>query len=126
MTLGIIEPVPLNTPVTLCARMVVVAKHNGSPRRTVDFKALNSASRRQTLHTKSPFQLASELPAGMKKSVLDVWSAYHSVPICPEDQHKLTFLTPWGRFRYKKAPKGYLASADGYTHRDSLISETIG
>ena len=125
MALGIIEPVPLNTPVTWCARMVVVAKHDGSPRRTVDFKALNSASKRQTHHTKSPFQLASEVPARMKKSVLDVWNAYHSVPIRQEDQHKLTFITPWGRFRYKRAPQGYLASGDGYTHRDSLISGTI-
>ena len=44
ISLGIIEPVPINTPTTWCARMVVVAKHDGSPRRTVDFIALNSAS----------------------------------------------------------------------------------
>ena len=31
VSLGIIEPVPINTPTTWCARMVVVAKHDGSP-----------------------------------------------------------------------------------------------
>ena len=41
VALGIIEKVPLNTPTTWCARMVVVPKHDGSPRRTVNFKALN-------------------------------------------------------------------------------------
>ena len=36
VALGVIEPVPINTPVTWCSRMVVVPKHNGEPRRTVD------------------------------------------------------------------------------------------
>ena len=113
VSLGIIEPVPINTPITWCAMMVVVAKHDGSP---VDFRALNSASQRQTHHTKSPFTLTSEVPSNMKQSVLDVWNAYHAVPIKEEDRDKLTFITPWGRYRYLKAPQGYNASGDGYTH----------
>ena len=125
VALGIIEPVPLNTEVTWCARMIIVPKHDGKPRRTVDFKCLNDASARQTHHTKSPFMLASEVPANTKKSVLDVWNAYHSVPVRKSDQDKLTFITPWGRFRYKVAPQGYLASGDGYTHRDYLISGDV-
>ena len=56
----------------------------GSPRRTVDFKALNNASCRQTHHIKTPFMLASRVPAFQKKSVLDVWNAYHLVPIREE------------------------------------------
>ena len=77
VALGIIKPVPLNTPTTWCARMVVVPKHDGTPRRTVDFKALNNASMRQTHHTRSPF-MAADIPANTKKSVLN---AYHSVAI---------------------------------------------
>jgi len=34
--LGVIEPVPVGEPVTWCHRMVVCAKKNGKPRRTVD------------------------------------------------------------------------------------------
>ena len=48
---GVIEPVPINTPVTWCARMVVVLKHDGTPRRTVDLQGLNRAFVRQTFHT---------------------------------------------------------------------------
>ena len=118
--------VPLNTPTTWCARMVVVPKHDGSPRRTVNFKALNDASVRQTHHTKPPIMLAMEVPANTKKSVLDVWNAFHSVPVKEEDRHKLTFIAGDGhRYRYLRAPQGYLASGDGYTHRDSLISREI-
>ena len=115
VALGIIKPVPLNTVTTWCARMVVVPKQDGSPRRTVDFKALNNASKRQTHHTQTPFLLASQVPAKMKKSTLDVWNAYHCVPVRLEDRDKLTFITQWGRYRYLKAPQGYLASGDGYT-----------
>ena len=48
---GVIEPVPINTPVSWCSRMIGVPKHDGSPRRTVDLQALNKASVRQTFHT---------------------------------------------------------------------------
>ena len=44
VALGVIEPVPINTPVTWCSRMVVVPKHNGEPRRTVNLQALNPVS----------------------------------------------------------------------------------
>ena len=125
VALGVIEPVPINTPVTWCSRMVVVPKHSGEPRRTVDLQALNRASVRQTHHTRSPFMLASAIPAGTVKSVLDVWNSFHSVPLRMEDRDKTTFITPWGRFRYKVAPQGYLASMDGYTHRFSLITQNI-
>ena len=45
------------------------------------------------------------------------------MPVKEEDRHKLTFVTQWGRFRYKVAPQGYLASGDGYTHRFANITE---
>ena len=69
--------------------------------------------------------LASAVPPGTTKSVLDVWNSFHSVPLRMEDRDKTTFITPWGRFRYRVAPQGYLASMDAYTHRFSLITEEI-
>ena len=125
VSLGVMEPVPLNTPVTWCHRMVTVPKHNGEPRRTVDMQSLNKASVRQTHPTKSPFMLASSVPAGKIKSVLDVWNSFHSVPLVEEERDKTTFITPWGRYRYRVSPQGYLASMDGYTHRFSLIAREI-
>ena len=122
--LGVIERVPVGTPVTWCSPMVVVPKHDGSPRRTVDMQALNDASVHQTHHTESPFHLASRVPHNTKKTVLDAWNGYHSVALRPEDSHYTTFITPWGRFRYLAAPMGYLAAGDAYTHRyDKVIAE---
>ena len=122
--LGVIEPVPVGEPVTWCHRMVICAKKNGEPQRTVDFQALNAHATRETHHTPSPFHQARSVPHGKRKTVLDAWNGYHSVPIRKEDRHLTTFITPWGRYRYKTAPQGYIASGDGYTRRyDELVSE---
>ena len=75
-------------------------KHNGEPRRTVDFKELNKASKRQTHHSRSPFRLAMEVPRSTKKSILDVWNAYHSVMIRKEDRDKTAFIMEEGKYRY--------------------------
>ena len=69
--------------------------------------------------------LASDVPAGTKKSVLDVWNSFHSVPVVKEDRDKLCFVTQWGTYRCRVAPQGYLASGDGYTHRFAQIIQGI-
>ena len=122
--LGVLEEVPVGEPVTWCHRMVVCAKKNGKPRRTVDFQPLNKHATRETHHTPSPFHQARSVPSNKKKTVLDAWNGYHSVPIREQDRHLTTFITPWGRYRYKTTPQGYIASGDGYTRRyDTLVSD---
>ena len=61
--------------------MVVTANTDGSPRRTVDLQALNKLSSMETHHTPSPFKLASRMPKGMFKTVLDCWNGFHSIPL---------------------------------------------
>ena len=121
--LGVLEPVPIGTPVSWCHRMVVCAKKSGKPRRTVDFQELNKHATRETHHTQSPFHQARMVPNNMKKSTFDAWNGYHSISLEPEDKHLTTFITPWGRFRYRVCPQGYIASGDAYTRRfDEIIS----
>ena len=123
--LGVIEPVPIGEPVTWCHRMVVCAKNNGKPRRTVDFQPLNAHAIRETHHTQSPFHQARLVPHNKKKTIFDCWNGYHSVPLHEDDRHLTTFITPWGRYRYKAAPQGYIASGDGYSRRFDEIAAHI-
>ena len=37
----------------------------------------------------------------------------------------LTFITPWGRYGYLRAPQGYLASSDCFTYRDQLTFQDV-
>ncbi|KAK3748773.1 hypothetical protein QZH41_013512, partial [Actinostola sp. cb2023] len=58
-----------------------------------------------------------------KKTIFDCWNGYHSVPLHKDDHHLTTIITPWGRYRYKTAPHGYIASGDGYSRQfDEIVS----
>ncbi|KAJ8333518.1 hypothetical protein SKAU_G00415260 [Synaphobranchus kaupii] len=122
--LGVIERVPYGEPVTWCHRMVVTRKHDGSPRRTVDLSPLNKFCLRETFATESPFHLARRIPKGTWKTVTDAWNGYHSVPLRESDRHLTTFITPFSRWRYTRAPQGFLSSGDGYNRRfDAILSD---
>lgn len=122
--LGIIEPVPQGTPTEWCSRMVVVPKKNGTPRRTVDLQRLNQATLRETHHTPTPFNLVSTVPPGSVKTVCDAWNGYHSLDLAAESRNATSFITEWGRFRYRRAPMGLHTSGDAYTRRfDDITSD---
>ena len=122
--LGVVERVPYGDPVTWCHRMVISRKHDGSPRRTVDVSPLNKFCQRETFATESPFHLAHRIPMNTWKTVTDAWNGYHSVPLRKSARHLTTFITPFGRWRYTRAPQGFLSSGDGYNRRfDAIISE---
>ena len=123
--LGVIEKVPVNEPVQWCSRMVVQPKPTGEPRIVKDYQALNSHAPRQTHHTETAWSLVSSIPTNQVKSVVDCWHGYHSVPIAEEDRPLTTFLTPWGRYRHRTTPQGFVSAGDGYTHRMSDIIEGI-
>ena len=117
VTIGVLERVPLGEPTTWIFRMVVTRKADGSPRRTVDLSPMNKHCVREVHTSKSPFSMARSVPDNSFKTVYDCWNGFHSVPIREEDRHLTTFTTPWGLFRYKRAPQGFLSSGDGYNRR---------
>ena len=104
--------------------MVITAKKNGKPRKTIDYQHLNSQCKWETHHMGSLFQLALQVPPNQKKTVLDAVDRYHSVPLDNESQPLTIFITEWGRFMYLRMPQGYLASGNAYTWRyDEVIKD---
>ena len=73
----------------------------------------------------SPFHLARRIPKDTWKTVTDAWNGYHSVPLRQSDRHLTTFITPFGRWRYTRAPQGFLSSGDGYNRRFDAILSTF-
>ena len=68
----------------------------------------------------------SKIPPRTYTATVDAWNGYHSVPIRESDRHLTTFVTPFGRFRYRVAPQGFKASGDGYTRRyDEIIADMV-
>ena len=119
--LGILEKVPHGEPTQWCHRMVNTRKHDGKPRRTIDLSPLNKFCRREIFASETPFKLARRIPSNTWKSVTDAWNGYHSVPLRESDRHLTTFITPFGRWRYTRAPQGFLSSGDGYNRRFAAI-----
>ena len=105
--------------------MVVTAKKNVNPWRTVDYQHLNCQGEWETYHTGSPFQLTLQVPPKTKNTILDAVDGYHSNPLDKESQPLTTFITEWGRFMYLWMPQGYLAFGDPYIYRyDEIMKDT--
>ena len=83
VALGVLEKVPDNIPVKWLSRMVITAKGNGEPRRTIDYQPLNRQALCQPFPVQSSFQLASQVPAKTKKSMVDAWNRYRQIPSTP-------------------------------------------
>lgn len=123
--IGTIEPVPQGTPTEWCARMVVVEKHDGEPRRTIDLQHLNKVTKREPHHTPAPYNQASVVPPHTKKTVLDAWNGYHGLPLSAMTRELTTFITEFGRYRCLRSPMGFHAAGDGYTRRFDDITVDI-
>ena len=48
---------------------------------------------------------------------------YFQVKIADEDQALTCFITPWGRFKFKRAPMGLVSSDDEYNRR---VDQALG
>ena len=56
----------------------------------------------------TPFinQILDECVGSEVFSFMDGFSGYNQIQIKPDDQHKTTFICPWGTFAYRKMPFG--------------------
>ena len=122
---SIITSVSVGMPTDWCNTMVITAKKNGKPQRTIDYQHLNSQCKQETHHTGSPFQLTLQVPPKQKKTVLDAVDGYHSVLLDKDSQPLTTFITEWGRFMYLRMPQGYLAPGDAYSWRYDEVIKNI-
>ena len=119
---GVLHKVAPGYPVEWCHRRVVVPKHDGSPRRVVDFQPLNKFCKRETHLSPTPFEAVSSIPAHMYKTKTDAYNGYHQVPLDEDSQKLTTFITENGRYQYLRAPQGLSSSGDAYVHRyDDII-----
>lgn len=83
----------------------------------VDYYKLNAQCSRDTHHCPSPFQAASEIPAGTKKTVFGDVDGYHSIPL---DKASQPMTTSMGSLSIS-----YLAAEDAYTCRFDKILSTL-
>ncbi|MCO5608065.1 hypothetical protein L7F22_062270 [Adiantum nelumboides] len=86
-----------------------------------DYKALNAATKRD--HFPLPFQdeILNEVAGHERYTVCDGYSGYYQIRIAEEDQHKTTFITPWGCFAFRVMPFGLTNAPSTFTRFTSFI-----
>ncbi|MCO5608756.1 hypothetical protein L7F22_062972 [Adiantum nelumboides] len=101
--------------------VVVTPKKNGKWRVCVDYKPLNAATKRD--HFPLPFQdeILNEVAGHERYTICDGYSGYYQIRIAEEDQHKTTFITPWGCFAFRVMPFGLTNAPSTFTRFTNFI-----
>ena len=106
--LKVIEPV--EHPTEWCSGLTIVPKANGNIRMCVDLTMLNRGVEREFYPLPRVSDMLSQLATGRLFSKLDANSGFWQIVLDPESRELTTFLTPWGRFQFRRLPFG-LSSA---------------
>ena len=108
---GVIESA--DEPTDWCASMVVVPKPNGNVRLCVDLTKLNEGVRRELYVMKKVEETLGSISSGTVFSKLDANSGFHQVVLTDKSAKLTTFITPFGRFMFRRLPYG-ISSAPEY------------
>ncbi|MCO5578752.1 hypothetical protein L7F22_032597 [Adiantum nelumboides] len=101
--------------------VVVIPKKNGKWRVCVDYKPLNATTKRDPFPFPFQDEILNEVARHERYTVCDGYSGYYQICIAKEDQHKTTFITPWGCFAFCVMPFGLTNAPSTFTRFTSFI-----
>ena len=115
---GIIRRV--TEPTEWCAPIVVAPKKDGrSIRLCVDLSHLNKYVKREVYQSPTPMEEVASIIASEARwfTVFDALKGYHQCPLSADSQLLTTFVTPFGRYAYLRAPYGVTSISEHYNRR---------
>ncbi|UYV66504.1 K02A2.6-like, partial [Cordylochernes scorpioides] len=114
----VIEPVE---PTEWCAPIVLAGKPNGKIRICVDLSRLNLSVERE-LHPLPVLEHElAQLNGAKIFSRLDANSGFWQIKLSEESQTLTTFITPFGRYQFKRLPFGISSAPEHFQKRMSAI-----
>ena len=120
---GIIEQV--TEPTEWCAPFVPRLKPDGEVRPCVDYSQLNSSIEREKYQLRSGDECMAKIGNAAVFSKLDALNSYFQVMLSKESRHLTTFITPFGRYCFKRMPMGLTSSSEHYQARMTRILEGL-
>ena len=115
---GIIIPVTEPTP--WCSPIVVVPKKNSDDvPLCFDFTQLNKFVERERYQSPTPSESDANIASAEAQcfTTFDALKGYHQCPLDEESQLLTTFITPFGRWMYVRAPFGVSSISEHYNRR---------
>lgn len=108
---GVIERV--TQPREWCAPMVPVEKRNTNRARIcVDLTKLNKSVKRERYILPTSDEITSKLSGATVFSSLDAASGFWQIPLHPDSCKLTTFITPFGRYCFKRLPFGITSAPE--------------
>ena len=117
--LGVIEKI--EEPTEWCAELVVVPKQNGKVRICVDLTKLNENVCRERHPLPAIEQILAQLSGAKVFSILDANSGFWQIPLSVESARLTTFISPYGRFCFRRLPFGITSAPEHFQRRMSSI-----
>ena len=109
-----------------CHPMIAVKTKSGGVRICVDLTRLNRYVQRPVYPMRTPKDAVDAIkPTDVLFTKLDASQGYYQLPLAEEDRNLTCFITPEGRFRFKRAPMGLNASGDEFCRRGDIALESI-
>ncbi|UYV84889.1 K02A2.6-like [Cordylochernes scorpioides] len=120
---GVIEKV--EQPTDWCAPMVIVPKLSSNDLRIcVDLTALNKFVKREHYPIPSVEYTLAQMGGAKLFSKLDANSGFWQIPLSEESSSLTTFLTPFGRYRFKRLPFGISFAPEVFQRKMSNLLES--
>lgn len=86
--------------------IVLVRKKNGDLRMVVDYRKLNSLTKKDAYPLPRIEETFALLSGSKWFTVLDLKSGYYQLEVEPADRAKTAFTTPFGTWQFRKMPQG--------------------
>ena len=109
--------IPVSYPTKWCAPIVVAPKKDICM--CVDLSHLNCYVKHERCQSATPAQVIADITAENAQIItkLDAKKGYHQCPLDEESQDLTTFITPFGRFKFLRAPYGISSISEHYNRR---------
>ena len=96
------------------SRIILVRKKDGSQRFAVDYRSLNSATKKDAYPMPDSKDIFDRLEGSSILSTLDCASAYWSIPVREEDKERTAIVSTRGQFEFNRMPFGLCNSQTTY------------
>ena len=101
--------------------VVLVRKKDNTVRWCIDYRKLNSATKRDAYPLPRIDSCLDCLSSARIFSTLDLQSGYWQLEVAEEDRHKTAFITKYGLFEYRKMPFGLCNAPSSFQRCMELV-----